>query len=357
MKPMPAHAAAPPATFDTIVKPFLAENCFACHGNKKQKKELNFESFTSVATLIDDRGPLGRGRACGCAHREMPPDDEPQPAEHQRQAVAGLAGDRELARIDRVTPPDPGRVTARRLNRAEYNNTIRRSARRRHAAGRRFPAGRFRLRLRQHRRRAVALAGADGEVHLGGRQGRAHGALRPADAHADAARACDPTGAASRRGAACPGDYDVTGLSLPNAFHAIHRVPVEGEYVVAGRRWAARGPPVPSRSPWRSGSTSARSRTRARSGGRRDVRRRPAGLRRPDDRVPRPAAGGRSPASRGDPAHLRRAARRATAGRTRRRGPSRPRRRSSRRPTRRPSGSRAAQALRRDAGGARRRSR
>ena len=54
----------------------------------------------------------------------MPPDDEPQPAEHQRQAVAGWLA-RELTRIDRLTPPDPGRVTARRLNRAEYNNTIR----------------------------------------------------------------------------------------------------------------------------------------------------------------------------------------------------------------------------------------
>ncbi len=29
-----------------------------------------------------------------------------------------------------------------------------------------------------------------------------------------------------------PEAYDTTGLSLPNAFHAIHRVPVDGEYVV-----------------------------------------------------------------------------------------------------------------------------
>ena len=38
------------------------------------------------------------------------------------------------------------------------------SARRRPASRRRFPAGRCRLRVRQHRRRAVAVAGADGEV-------------------------------------------------------------------------------------------------------------------------------------------------------------------------------------------------
>ena len=54
----------------------------------------------------------------------MPPLEEEQPEEAQRQAVATWL-ERELARIDRVTPPDPGRVTARRLNRNEYNNTIR----------------------------------------------------------------------------------------------------------------------------------------------------------------------------------------------------------------------------------------
>src|SRR5256885_15858554 len=41
--------------FDHVVKPFLTANCVTCHGNEKHKKELNFESFTSVKTLIDDR--------------------------------------------------------------------------------------------------------------------------------------------------------------------------------------------------------------------------------------------------------------------------------------------------------------
>src|SRR4051795_5078890 len=69
----------------------------------------------------------GDGWVCSglkLCQREMRPDEEPQPPEHQRQAVAGWLA-RELARIDRVTPPDPGRVTARRLNRTEYKNTIR----------------------------------------------------------------------------------------------------------------------------------------------------------------------------------------------------------------------------------------
>src|SRR5215216_7091916 len=109
--------------FERTVKPFLAEHCVSCHGNEKHKRDLNFESIASVKTLIDDRDHWDEV-VLKLRNREMPPDDEPQPAEHQRQAVAGWL-ERELARIDKVTPPDPGRVTARRLNRAEYNNTVR----------------------------------------------------------------------------------------------------------------------------------------------------------------------------------------------------------------------------------------
>src|SRR3954471_5243096 len=119
----PILTAASADGFDTIVKPFLAKNCFSCHGHEKHKRDLNFESISSVATLIDDRDRWDEV-VLKLRQREMPPDDEPQPPEHLRQAVAGWLA-RELARIDRVTPPDPGRVTARRLNRAEYNNTIR----------------------------------------------------------------------------------------------------------------------------------------------------------------------------------------------------------------------------------------
>ena len=110
--------------FEGTVKPFLSEYCYPCHGNKGEPKNgLNLQSFQAADTLIDQRnhwedviGMLRRG--------DMPPMEEEQPDEPQRQAVAAWL-ERELARIDRVTPPDPGRVTARRLNRTEYNNTIR----------------------------------------------------------------------------------------------------------------------------------------------------------------------------------------------------------------------------------------
>src|SRR5438876_11081691 len=85
--------------FDRTLKPFLTENCIGCHGNEKHKKELNFEAITSVKSLIDDRDRWDEV-VLKLRNREMPPEEEPQPAEHQRQAVAEwLAA--ELARIDR----------------------------------------------------------------------------------------------------------------------------------------------------------------------------------------------------------------------------------------------------------------
>ena len=55
----------------------------------------------------------------------MPPADEPQPPEHLRQAAAGMAPIASSRASTASRRAIPGRVTARRLNRAEYNNTVR----------------------------------------------------------------------------------------------------------------------------------------------------------------------------------------------------------------------------------------
>jgi hypothetical protein len=55
---------------------------------------------------------------------QMPPGSRPLPPPEDVTAVTRWF-DAEFARLDRETKPDPGRVTARRLNRTEYNNTIR----------------------------------------------------------------------------------------------------------------------------------------------------------------------------------------------------------------------------------------
>jgi hypothetical protein len=55
---------------------------------------------------------------------EMPPKGIPRPPEAQMQALVHYV-EGEFEKADRNIKPDPGHVTARRLNRSEYSNTIR----------------------------------------------------------------------------------------------------------------------------------------------------------------------------------------------------------------------------------------
>ena len=54
----------------------------------------------------------------------MPPKGIPHPPAEERLALENYVQG-ELDRVDRAAKPDPGRVTARLLNRAEYSNTVR----------------------------------------------------------------------------------------------------------------------------------------------------------------------------------------------------------------------------------------
>ena len=159
---------------------------------------------------------LGRGRPEAApprdaARRRAPAD------EHTRQAVAAWL-ERELARIDRLTPPDPGRVTARRLNREEYNNTIRDLLGVELRPADDFPQDDTGYGFDNIGGRAVALAGADGEIPDGGRPGRPGGDVRAAGDDPDAHR-LRSDGPAQRRRA------DVPGAIRPDRAEPAERVP------------------------------------------------------------------------------------------------------------------------------------
>jgi len=239
--PLPAPTGSTPAAkeplapketvdgYDNLIRPFVAENCVPCHGYKKQKNGLNLESFESAASLTDDHDRWTevvkklRGR-------EMPPEEEPQPPEHQRQAVAGWLA-KELERIDRQTPPDPGRVTARRLNRTEYNNTIRDLLGVDIRPADDFPqddAGYGFDNIAD----VLSLSPVLMEKYMSAAEKVTRTALFGPSAMKPTLTRLRSDGRRVRDAKTFPGDYDVTGLSLPNAFHTIYRVPVEGDYVV-----------------------------------------------------------------------------------------------------------------------------
>ena len=109
------------ADFVKHVRPLLSEYCYGCHGEKK-KGGLDFRIYTSESTTLRDRPVFEKVLAKLQAH-EMPPENKPQPTAAECELITNWVTSC-FFKCD-CNHPDPGRITIRRLNRAEYNNTIR----------------------------------------------------------------------------------------------------------------------------------------------------------------------------------------------------------------------------------------
>jgi mono/diheme cytochrome c family protein len=113
----------PRATMDDALAPFVAQYCADCHSGDEAEAGLNVERLLEAPSVPHRRREwekvLQRMQA-----GEMPPEEGLQPEPAERDAVlAWLAA--ELTAPDCSQPHPPGRVVLRRLNRQEYQNTVR----------------------------------------------------------------------------------------------------------------------------------------------------------------------------------------------------------------------------------------
>ncbi len=108
--------------FQKNVQPFLAKNCYECHGAKDSENDFRLDVFTNSAALANGRKSLADAYG-KLLHGEMPPKKKPRPAPAQLNAIVGWLESH--LDVGCNGPVNPGRVTLRRLNRAEFNNTIR----------------------------------------------------------------------------------------------------------------------------------------------------------------------------------------------------------------------------------------
>ena len=111
------------ATFKTKIQPFLTKYCVECHKGDKPKGGISLDAYQSEAHARKDRKNWGAVQHI-LAAGDMPPEKKPQPTKAEREFVINWI-ENTLTKVDCNGPKDPGRVTIRRLNRAEYNNTIR----------------------------------------------------------------------------------------------------------------------------------------------------------------------------------------------------------------------------------------
>ena len=120
----PASAQNDVTRFETKVLPVLAKNCFPCHGADVQTADVNF-SVIHDGKSAAEKPDLWRKVRDKIRGHLMPPPPIPGLSAADADAVTGwidsIAGTPETVRA----APNPGRVTARRLNRVEYDNTIR----------------------------------------------------------------------------------------------------------------------------------------------------------------------------------------------------------------------------------------
>ncbi|HEX3313410.1 MAG TPA: DUF1592 domain-containing protein [Gemmataceae bacterium] len=114
---------APADDYTTKIRPLLVKHCLECHSTQKHRGDLDLERFITRATIRDDLHPweqLLEQVEVG----EMPPKGKPQPSAEQRQALVRWVRTM-LGEEARKLAGDPGRVVLRRLDNAEYTNTLR----------------------------------------------------------------------------------------------------------------------------------------------------------------------------------------------------------------------------------------
>ncbi|HZU38754.1 MAG TPA: DUF1587 domain-containing protein, partial [Gemmataceae bacterium] len=105
------------------VRPLMARYCLKCHSTRKHKGDLDLERFTSFAMIGKDMRPWQEALE-RLESGEMPPKKSAQPtAQERKHLLAWVNG--LLDAEARSHAGDPGRVVLRRLNNAEYNNTVR----------------------------------------------------------------------------------------------------------------------------------------------------------------------------------------------------------------------------------------
>ncbi len=107
--------------FDDAVLPVLEQSCLRCHSAQIASGGLNLESLKNADSLPSHRDEW-RMVLLRLKAGEMPPPSVPRPAGLDRM-ISYLDGQFDM--LDRNTQVDPGRITARHLNRAEYRNTVR----------------------------------------------------------------------------------------------------------------------------------------------------------------------------------------------------------------------------------------
>ncbi len=120
--PVCAEEKAGVADFQRTIRPLLENYCYDCHADGANKGNVAFDEFASDSAALE-RHDLWLQVLKNLRAGLMPPARKAQPTAAEKAQVEHWIK-HSVFGIDPANP-DPGRVTLRRLNRVEYENTIR----------------------------------------------------------------------------------------------------------------------------------------------------------------------------------------------------------------------------------------
>jgi hypothetical protein len=106
-----------------LLQPFLKSYCVKCHGPDKQSGDRRFDRLSGAENDFED-AELLQEILDQLNLAAMPPEGELQPSPAKVKRVVGLLTSA-LAKAREAAREHAGKVVMRRLNRAEYRNTIR----------------------------------------------------------------------------------------------------------------------------------------------------------------------------------------------------------------------------------------
>lgn len=226
-------------TFEKVVQPFFANNCYTCHNEELKTGYLSLETFKTAASLSRDRttmklilDKLNAGA--------MPPPKRPRPKPEDVTAVTQWLSHQLATELEENAAPGDvaksaemhsGRVTARRLNRIEYDNTVRDLLGVDLHPSDDFPQDDSGYGF-DNIGDVLSLSPVLMEKYLAAAEKISRTAtfgvepLKPTLVRLRSPERSQPPQLTPLT------DYDLTGLSLPNAIHTTYRFPVDGEYVI-----------------------------------------------------------------------------------------------------------------------------
>lgn len=225
----PAPSSADWATFKSTVQPFFEKHCFECHDADTEKGEIRLDNFADDESLTKGFGTIDRAARVIRKH-EMPPKKRPRPSDEEIKPVLAWL-DAFTGWVDKKLPPDPGRVVVRRLNRAEYNNTVHDLLGVTLRPADEFPPDDSGYGF-DNIGQALSVSPVLLEKYLAAAERVARAAVFGVERMKPERVAHEPfcPADAFSRNTSVPSEYDETGMSLPSAIHVTQQFPVEAEY-------------------------------------------------------------------------------------------------------------------------------